>query len=249
LNNVVASRDDLSVELALLYNQVGQPEEALKVLLSRKFQPWEGGEGLVLSQYVRANLLLGQKALAAGDISEAILRFEAAGNPPQSISEAKHLLMNLSMIDYWLGVSFAANRDHERAVLHWKRAAEHRGDFQQMQVHAISENTYWSALALSSLGQEEEAKELFQQIHDYSIELANQTPKIDYFATSLPAMLLFEEDLFLRQSITAKFLQAQALFGLGRSTEGAEMLAEVRSLDANHTGAADLQSTIETAVR
>ena len=249
LNNVVASRDDLSVELALLYNQVGQPEEALKVLLSRKFQPWEGGEGLVLSQYVRANLLLGQKALAAGDVSEAILRFEAAGNPPQSISEAKHLLMNLSMIDYWLGVSFAANRDREQAVLHWKRAAEHRGDFQQMQVHAISENTYWSALALSSLGQEEEAKELFQQIHDYSIELANQTPKIDYFATSLPAMLLFEEDLFLRQSITAKFLQAQALFGLGRSTEGAEMLAEVRSLDANHTGAADLQSTIETAVR
>jgi hypothetical protein len=27
------------------------------------------------------------------------------------------------------------------------------------------------------------------------------------------------------------------------------MLAEVRSLDANHTAAADLQSTIETAVR
>jgi len=248
-HDLVASRDDLSVELALLYNQVGQPEEALKVLLNRRFQPWEGGEGLVLSQYVRANLLLGQKAFAAGNTSGAILRFEAAWNPPQSISEAKHLLMNLSMIDYWLGVSFAANQDHERAVLHWKRAAKHRGDFQQMQVQAISENTYWSALALSCLCLEDEARELFQQIYDYSIELESETPKIDYFATSLPAMLLFDEDMFRRQEITAKFLRAQALLGLGRSAEGSEMLAEVRSLDANHTAAADLQSSIETAVR
>ncbi|QHN03601.1 DUF5107 domain-containing protein [Granulicella sp. WH15] len=247
--NLVASRDDLAVELASLYNQVGLPEEALKVLLNRRFQPWEGGEGLVLSQYVRANLLLGQKALTAGDPTEATLRFEAAWNPPQSISEAKHLLMNLSMIDYWLGVSFDANQDRERAVLHWRRAAKHRGDFQQMQVHAISENTYWSALALSSLGLEEEARELFQQIYDYSIELESQTPKIDYFATSLPAMLLFDEDMIRRQEITAKFLRAQALFGLGRADKGAELLAEVRSLDANHAAAADLQSTIETAVR
>src|SRR6202012_783068 len=98
LNNLVAFRDDLSVEVALLYNQVGQPEEALKVLLSRKFQPWEGGEGLVLSQYVRANLLLGQKALTEHDPKAAIRRFEAAWNLPESIGEAKHLLMNLSMI-------------------------------------------------------------------------------------------------------------------------------------------------------
>jgi tetratricopeptide (TPR) repeat protein len=249
LGELVSSRDDLSVELALLYNQVGQPEEALEVLLSRRFQPWEGGEGLVLSQYVRANLLLGQKALAAGNPPEAILRFEAAWNPPQSIGEAKHLLMNLSLIDYWLGVGFAANHENEQAIVHWQRAAKHRGDFQQMHVQSISENTYWSALALTNLGREDEARQLFQQIYDYSIELEGQTPKIDYFATSLPAMLLFNEDMFRRQEITAKFLRAQALLGLGRSAEGEEMLSEVRSLDANHTAAADLQSTIETSVR
>ena len=106
---VVALRDDLSVELATLYNQVGQPQESLKVLLSRRFQPWEGGEGLVLAQFVRANLLLGQKALTEHDPNAAIRRFEAAWNLPESIGEAKHLLMNLSMIDYWLGVAHAAN--------------------------------------------------------------------------------------------------------------------------------------------
>jgi tetratricopeptide (TPR) repeat protein len=245
---LVESRDDLSVELASLYNQVGRPEDALNILLSRRFQPWEGGEGMVLSQYVRANLLLGQQALAEKDAPTAIYRFEAAWNLPESIGEAKHLLMNLSMIDYWLGVAYSANQDKARGMFHWERAAKYRGDFQQMQVHSISDMTYWSAQALVSLGRDEEARQMFQQIYDYSAHLERQTPKIDYFATSLPAMLLFEEDLGRRQEISAKFLRAQALLGLGHAEQGLALLNEVRSLDENHPGAADLLTTIETAV-
>jgi tetratricopeptide (TPR) repeat protein len=248
LKGLVALRDDLSVELATLYNQVGRPQEALKVLLSRRFQPWEGGEGLVLAQFVRANLLLGQKALARQEPQAAICRFESAWNLPESLGEAKHLLMNLSMIDYWLGVAHAANGDDNQAFLHWERAAMVQTDFQQMQVHSISDTTYWSAKALSQLGRKNEAKKVFQEIYDYSLKLERQTSQIDYFATSLPTMLLFEEDLDLRQKISARFLQAQALLGLGQVSEGAALLNEVRTLDANHLGAADLLSAIEMAV-
>jgi tetratricopeptide (TPR) repeat protein len=246
---LVALRDDLSLELASLYNQVGQSESALNLLLSRKFQPWEGGEGLVLSQYVRANLLSGQKALAANDAASAIRSFEAAWSVPESLSEAKHLLMNLSMIDYWLGVAYAAGGDQAKANLHWDRAAQQRGDFQQMQVQAISDMTYWRAMALVSLGRAGEAKQIFESIHSYSIDLEKQTPKIDYFATSLPAMLLFEEDLLRRQEITAKFLRAQALLGLGKTAQAVELLNEVRVLDGNHQGAADLLASVETVVK
>jgi tetratricopeptide (TPR) repeat protein len=246
---MVASRDDLSVELATLYNQVGRPQDALTVLLSRRFQPWEGGEGLVLTQFVRANLLLGQKALAERDPSTAIRRFEAAWNLPESIGEAKHLLMNLSTIDYWLGVAHEADQDNAQATLHWERAAKPRGDFQQMRVHSVSDTTYWSGQALVGLGRKDEAKKVFQEIFDYSVGLERQTPKIDYFATSLPAMLLFEDNLVLRQEISAKFLRAQALLGLGRLAEATALLEELLELDANHSGAADLISAIELAVR
>ncbi len=51
-------------------------------------------KGLVLSQFVRTNLLLGQRALDAGDNAKALRCFQDAWNPPQSLSEAKHLLMN-----------------------------------------------------------------------------------------------------------------------------------------------------------
>ena len=42
------TRDDLSVELCALFNDTDQPERALELLLERRFQPWEGGEGQVL---------------------------------------------------------------------------------------------------------------------------------------------------------------------------------------------------------
>ncbi len=63
---ITSQRDDLSVELATLYNQLGQPAEALQILTNRQFQPWEGGEGLVLGQYVRAHLLIGRRLLRDG---------------------------------------------------------------------------------------------------------------------------------------------------------------------------------------
>jgi tetratricopeptide (TPR) repeat protein len=248
LKELVTLRDDLSVELATLYNQVGRPQDALKVLLSRRFQPWEGGEGLVLAQFVRANLLLGQRALAEREPKAAIRRFESAWNLPESLGEAKHLLMNLSMIDYWLGAAYAASRDDNQAILHWEDAAMVRADFQQMQVHSISDTTYWRGKALARLGRKDEARKVFQEIYDYSLKLEGQPSQIDYFATSLPTMLLFEEDLDLRQKISARFLRAQALLGLGRASEGTVLLDEVRTLDANHSGAADLLSAIEMAV-
>jgi len=237
---LVEQRDDLSVEVASLYNNLDQPRRALDLLLSHEFQPWEGGEGLVLSQYVRANVLLAHRSLHCGEPPTAIASLLAASNLPENLSEAKHLLMNLSMIDYWLGVAHHDAGNPGEAKHHWTCAACQKGDFQQMQAKTVSENTYWSALALRRLGQEQDALDAFRTILDYSAQLQRQTPKIDYFATSLPAMLLFEEDLARRQTITARFLEAQARLGLGDEAEGLRLLEEVLAMDNAHPGAIDL---------
>ena len=237
---LVEQRDDLSVELAALFNNLDQPLRALDLLLSHEFQPWEGGEGLVLSQYVRANVLLAQRSIQCGEPQAAIASLAAASHPPENLSEAKHLLMNLSMIDYWLGVAHHDAGNRGEAERHWTHAAHQKGDFQRMQVQAVSENTYWSALALRCLGREQDALHAFRAILDYSAHLQRQTPKIDYFATSLPAMLLFDEDLGQRQTITARFLEAQARFGLGDEADGLRLLEEVLAMENAHSGAIDL---------
>jgi tetratricopeptide (TPR) repeat protein len=233
-------RHDLTLELVTLLNQTGRPEEALQLLTSRIFQPWEGGEGLVLAQFVRSNLLLGQRALLQNDPAGARRFFEAVFSPPRNLGEAKHLLANWSDVFFWIGVSYADEERSAEAVHAWQLATRQRGDFQQMSVRSISDMTFWTGMAYARLGHLKQAREIFQRIYDYSVQVQQQVPKIDYFATSLPAMLLFENDLAKQNQIEAKFLRAQAQLGLDREKEAKDLLCEVLQLDRNHGGAADL---------
>jgi tetratricopeptide (TPR) repeat protein len=244
--NLVCLRDDLSVELASLYNQTGQPEKALALLQSRKFQPWEGGEGRVLGQHVRTHLALGRRALMAGDATTAQSLFSAALKCPSNLGEAAHLLANQSDIFYWLGMSIEATGDSVTARRVWKRAAERRGDFQEMSPRPFSEMTYYNALGLKRLRREAEADELLHDLLVYAERLLDQPVKVEYFATSLPAMLLFEDDLQMRNTVTATFLQAQAWLGQGQTARAQELLNKVLLLDRNHARAADLLTEIET---
>ena len=65
--SAVDARDDLTVELAQLHTATGRAEVALELLRARRFQPWEGGEGQVLSAWDEALLALARRALDAGD--------------------------------------------------------------------------------------------------------------------------------------------------------------------------------------
>ncbi|MGC2161829.1 MAG: hypothetical protein WA634_07980 [Silvibacterium sp.] len=94
-----------AAEQFTLLNQTGEPSTALQLLTSRRFQPWEGGEGLVLAQYVRASLLIGKRLLQDGYGLDASRHFQAALRPPRNLSEAWHLLANASDIYFWIGIA------------------------------------------------------------------------------------------------------------------------------------------------
>jgi tetratricopeptide (TPR) repeat protein len=236
---LVSRRDDLSVETCTLYNQTGQPEKAVKILAERKFQPWEGGEGGALGQHVRAQLALGRAALKKAEMDLAVAHFRNALTSPHNLSEAKHLLANQSDIHFWLGCALNLLGDKKLAREHWLIAANFKGDFQEMSVRAFSEMTYYSALALGKIGQKSKAKKLFRELLAYAKNLQKSKAKIDYFATSLPTMLLFDDDLQFRQETTALFLQAQAQLGLGKKSVAKKLLQTVLQRDPNHALAAD----------
>lgn len=244
--DLVTQRDDLSVELCALYNQTGRPELAQAVLAERRFQPWEGGEGQTLAQHVRTHLALGRRALAAGRTNDAIALFQAALDAPANLGEAKHPLANQSDIHYWLGCAEEARGDRRAARTWWHAAARARGDFQEMSVRAYSELTYYAALALQKLGRAAEARRLLRDLLAYARRLARTPARIDYFATSLPAMLLFEDDLDARQQTTACFLEAQARHGLGETAAARRLLQQVLRRDPNHALAADLLAALST---
>lgn len=269
--DLVRQRDDLSVELCALYNQTGRPADALALVSSRRFQPWEGGEGGPLGQWVRSHLALGRQALRKAFppspparkpgrsasprvdpeaarttlLESAVAHFEAALTAPRNLGEAKHLLANQSDILYWLGRAHAELGHAATARRHWLAAATFRGDFQEMRVRAFSELTCYSALAWARLGETEKARQLLRELLAFGRALQRAPAEVDYFATSLPTMLLFEDDLQSRQETTALLLQAQAHLGLGHRARGAALIRTVLQRDPNHALAADLAAGLD----
>jgi tetratricopeptide (TPR) repeat protein len=191
---------------------------------------------------VRSNLALGRAALNGGDYAKATEHFRSALTAPLNLGEAKHLLANQSDIHYWLGSALAMAGDVKKARQHWHVAATFKGDFQEMSVRAFSEMSYYSVLAWEKLGQSAKAQKLFCDLLAYARQLQKTRAKIDYFATSLPTMLLFDDDLQRRQETAALFLQAQARLGLGQKAQARRLLSTVLQRDPNHALVADLNS-------
>src|SRR5262249_16082552 len=150
---------------------------------------------------------------------------------PANLGEARHLLANQSDINYWFGCACEELGDSAAARRHWLAAATFEGDFQQMSIRAFSEMTYYSALSWQKLGQMAKAQQLLRQLLAYARKLQNSSATIDYFATSLPTMLLFDDDLQFRQETTALFLQAQAQLGLGQRLKAKTLLRSVLRRD------------------
>ena len=217
---LVATRDDATVQYVTCLNDVGRYDDALKVLASRRFHPWEGGEGKVLAQYTRAHLALGWAAVAgrppyrgdaavagrppyqgpdagraASPLAAALEHAEKAFDTPENLGEAYHLLQAKADVNYLKGLALRGLGRKTEARAAFTAAADEAGDFQSMAVTEYSELSYWRGLALAALGRKKEAKALFKGMKVFA-EKGLKTPfKIDYFATSLPFLLIFDDDL------------------------------------------------------
>ncbi len=204
---LAVGRHDALVEVAHLMVTVGEAGPAVEVLTEHTFQPWEGGEGQVLSAWERAHVRLAVEALAAGQAAVAPLR--AALAPPGNLGEARHPLASTAQLRLLLGDALVAAGHPEQARVEWESAADHRGDFVQMATQEHSETTFWSVLALRRLGAWPRAAALTQALRRFRAEYAAQTPTVDYFATSLPDLLLFAEDPLAVRDRRVAVLDAQ----------------------------------------
>jgi tetratricopeptide (TPR) repeat protein len=240
----VMQRDDCTVALAGLHNLTGRPGKALELVTSRRFHPWEGGEGAVLRQFTTAHLLLGRKALDNGDAATALDHFTGAMQTPESLGEAYHLLQAKADVNYWIGRALKASGRLAEAEDHFKRSAGESGDFSEMAVTAHSPLTYFRGLSLRELGHEDQAKVVFEDLKAYATAKLGETAAIDYFATSLPNLLVFEEDLQARRNAENHLLIALACHGLGDIAGAQSHLAQTLAFTNSDQRAADLAAAL-----
>ena len=214
--HLVSSRDDLTVVYANLLTATGDPSIARDLLADRAFQPWEGGEGQALAAWDAAHLALAERALAVGDAAAAVQLIGDALASPASLGEARHPLANSAQLHLQLGDALATVGDIAGARAAWGRSASFRGDFLQMSVQPFSTQSFYSVLALQRLGRNDEVAALTTGLAAYVDELSASRATIDYFATSLPTMLLFTDDPQAARDADIDQLREQ-LITLGRA--------------------------------
>ncbi len=238
-DSCVAERDDLTIEKITLLNQLGEHQEALQLLLSRDFHPWEGGEGKTSAQYAVSHVGLARKALRSGKWGAARESLLQALDWPWSLGEGKLPGTRENNIHYWLGVAAHGSGDEEQARQWWQRASH--GDVEPTSAQYYNdqppEMIFYQGLAHEALGNAEQAASRFQSLVEYGESHLDDDVELDFFAVSLPDFLVFDIDLKLRSQLHCRFMRGLGLLGR-RDAQGAEQeFAAILQADANHMGA------------
>lgn len=227
--DLVRARDDLSVVIATLYNQTGQPQKALDYMLARRFHPWEGGTGSISAQYVAAHVLLGCANLDNGDAKSALEHFDSALDTyPVNLGERKHLFSPDAHVHYYAGLAKKALGDSQGAKESFDQVLASRGQMGSV--------TYYQALALQAMGRENEAHEnLEKMLEGAKQQLAEQTKQ--GFATSIPQFVFAETDRETRHRIHLNYVIGLAHLGLGAMDKAEAAFKRVLEDEPGHVEA------------
>jgi len=233
------SRDDLYLERISLYNFKGNHHKALELIEKRQFHPWEGGEGKVPFQHINTHVELAKGCLSKEQPEEAISHLEAAQVYPHNLGEGKLFGAQENDIFYWLGCAWEQLGDMKKARGAWETASEGLSDpspaifYNDQQPDKI----FYQGLALRKLGKEKEAVTRFENLLNYGKEHMNDDVKLDYFAISLPDLLIWEEDLQVRNRIHCQYLIGLGALGLNNLQEAEAAFKTVANADLYHLSA------------
>ncbi len=204
--DLVAERDDLTIAWVTLLVTAGFLERAEAIMRERAFQPWEGGEGLVLAAWDSVKIKQFHRALSRGDGESARNYISEAVNHPSSLGEARHPMANQARLQWLTGLSERALGRDDLATSAWEAAADHEGE--------PSDQTQWSIRALAALGRHDDARALTERLEQYALGLLSTPARIDFFATSLPSLLTFHDDpTVARHALGRLLLQQVAALG------------------------------------
>lgn len=236
---LVESRDDLYLEYVTLLNTLGESEKALNLIKARKFHQWEGGEGKVAAQYLTALYQLAKAAAAEGEYVEAkTILLQAVDEYPQNLGEGKLESAQENNLYYLLGLAQEKLGETEEAFVNLTKACHGESEPVGMMYYNDQppEMIYYQGLACRKLGNEEQAVRRFRKLVEYGREHIEENVKIDYFAVSLPDLLIFEENLDERNRKHCLFMMSLGLKGLGRSDEAEKCAEELLAMDNAHQG-------------
>ncbi|MBR0048912.1 MAG: DUF5107 domain-containing protein [Prevotella sp.] len=239
---LIARRDDLVLEQITLLNQLGRYEEAMAKLDAHQFHPWEGGEGKVPAQYQICRIEQAKKLLADNPQSTKARRLlEECLDYPPHLGEGKLYGAQDNDILYFLGryEEGTAGPTEPAAAMYYNDAKP--------------DKIFYAGLCYLKLGQQDKANSLFHKLVNYGKQHIFDHVTMDYFAVSLPDLLIWEgsggnqlSTLDAKNRIHCLYMLALGYYGLGDKDHAEHYLRQVEADDVNHQGAQALRSLMKT---
>jgi len=235
---LVEQRDDVYLEYATLCNQIGNYTKAKDLIDNRQFHPWEGGEGKVPTQYQMCRVELAKECINKKDYSGAIELLCECLEYPYNLGEGKLYGAQENDFHYWLGCAYEGMGIAEVARKYWNLAKE--GNTEPAAAIFYNDQKpdkiFYQGLALLKLGCKEEAYSRFNNLINFGEKHLNEHIKLDYFAVSLPDLLIWEDDLSYRNKIHCNYMLGLGYLGLGEIEKAIQFLTTAQVMDLNHQG-------------
>jgi len=231
-------RDDLYLEKITLLNQSGQYLQAKRLLSTRIFHPWEGGEGKVVAQYLMAHIELAKQAFLEKESKTALAYLASTEQYPHNLGEGKLFGCQENDVAYLKGLIYEQMGDTEKSKQYFELATV--GTSRPVQAIFYNDpqpdKILYQGLAWLKLNQPEKATAIFNRLIEFGEAHIDDEITIDYFAVSLPDLFVFDVDLNQRNKIHCCYLIALGKLGLGLYDE-VKLLNFVLQLNPNHSGA------------
>lgn len=236
---IASERDDLHLERTTLLNQLERYEEARRLLETRTFHPWEGGEGKVTTQWKLALIESAKNRIRENDLDAAESLLKETFVYPLNLGEGKLYGTRENDVHYLLGyLAWKCDR-HDEAV-HWFGKATFGSSepaipwyYNDQQPDKI----FYQALAFARLEETPRGRDILHNMIDFAEKELEKRIRIDYFAVSLPDIQIWEEDLQQRHEIHCHYLLALGFLGLDENEEAMRHFKAVLARDPNHLGA------------
>ena len=234
-------RDDLYLERIALYNLLGKHQTARELIAARKFHPWEGGEGKVVDQFLICHIELAKEAIAKKEFTQALSLLQATEHYPHNLGEGKLYGKAENDIHYLKACAYDSLGDATLALASFENAS--KGNSEPVQAFFYNDQQpdkiFYQGLALRKLNRHAEAETLFRRLVEFGKAHLNDKVKIDYFAVSLPDLLVFDLDLDQRNKIHCHYMMGLGYLGLGNGSfsKAEENFNSILEWDINHFGA------------
>ncbi|MDD3336707.1 MAG: DUF5107 domain-containing protein [Eubacteriales bacterium] len=207
-DSLARSRDDCFLDEIILYTQAGEYQKAKELLLSKRFNIYEGGEGKLTRHHGWLYTLMGYEAFRTGNSEEALALLKNGLEYPANYGEGRHYSAQEGNIYYYTGLTWEAMGNLARAREAYQAAAN--------QPNQITEMSFFAAKAMEKLSRGEEARQVYTQMLEEGQNRLRNCHRFGYFGVGMAAPLPSELDIRRMNRIDGYVLLILGNVGLGK---------------------------------